>query len=192
MEGGKSRLLRWERSHSASLLPLLAGDTHLLTHDAASASCGVSVDFLFEVLFPSRVPGKPLVKAMAEVAGLVLGAIPLIFLALDKYEQCLKFGKNYRNYADTLMSIRDEVFVQQKLFLGTMETLGLHNPTYSELEDCLRNSFPESHTTVMRYIRRMATTIDQLMAKLEVDARGEVSKIELAGRILLISFRAAR
>lgn len=115
---------------------------------------------------------------MAEAAGLVLGAIPLIFLALEKYEECLKFGRNYMHYTETLMSIRDEVFVQQKLVLGTMEMLGLHNPTYLELEDCLRDNFPESHTTVMRYIGRMATTIDQLMAKLEVDTRGEVSKIE--------------
>jgi len=112
---------------------------------------------------------------MAEATGLVLGAIPLIFLALDKYQDCLEFGRSYAKYTDTLVSIRDEVSLQQLLFLDTMESMGLHNPTYMELEDCLRDRFPENQTTFMRYIRRMATTIDQLMAKLEVDTRGEVS-----------------
>lgn len=129
---------------------------------------------------------------MAEVAGLVLGAIPLILAALGKYQECLEVGKNYVKYTDTLMSIRDEVFVQQKLFLGTMETMGLHNPTYSELEDCLRDRFPESHETFMRYIRRMATTIGQLMEKLEVDTRSGVSKNKLPCRISLMSFFAVR
>jgi len=114
---------------------------------------------------------------MAEAAGLVLGAIPLIFLALDKYQECLEFGRSYARYTDTLMRIRDEVWLQQMQFHSTMETMGLYNPTYLELEDCLRERYPESHPVFMSYIRRMATTTNQLMAKLEVDTRGQVSKI---------------
>jgi hypothetical protein len=114
---------------------------------------------------------------MAEAAGLVLGAIPLVFLALDKYQDCLEFGRSYARYTDTLMSIRDEVSLQQMQFHGTMEIMGLYKPTYMELEDCLRNRFPDNHTTFMRYIRKMAATINQLMAKLEVDTYGNVSKI---------------
>ncbi|KAG9513524.1 hypothetical protein KCV07_g8720, partial [Aureobasidium melanogenum] len=112
---------------------------------------------------------------MAEAAGLVLGAIPLIFLALDKYQECLEFGRSYTKYKDTLMSIRDEVFVQQKLFHDTMETMGLHTPTYLELEEHLQIRFPENHEQFMRYIRRMAATIDLLMVKLEVDMNSNVS-----------------
>ena len=115
---------------------------------------------------------------MAEAAGLVLGAIPLIFLALDKYQEFLEFGRSYAKYKDTLMSIRDEVSLQQMLFHGTMETMGLYKPTYLQLENCLRDRFPEDHTTFMRYIRKMAAIIDQLMAKLEVDTNGKVSKNE--------------
>lgn len=74
---------------------------------------------------------------MAEAAGLVLGAIPLVFLALDKYQESLEFGRSYAKYQDTLMSIRDEVSVQQMLFHGTMETMGLYKLTYAELEECL-------------------------------------------------------
>jgi hypothetical protein len=117
---------------------------------------------------------------MAEAAGLVLGAIPLIFLALDKYIDCLEFGRSYAKYADTLMSIRDEVTLQQMLFQGTMDTMGLYKPTYAGLEDCLRDRFPENHATFMRYIRKMATIIDQLIVKLEIDSIGKVSKIQLA------------
>lgn len=112
---------------------------------------------------------------MAEAAGLVLGVIPLVFYALDKYQDCLEFGRSYKKYKDTLTSIRDEVFVQQMLFHNTMETMGLSKPNYAELEECLQNRFPENHEQFMRYIRRMAATIDLLMAKLEVDVNSNVS-----------------
>lgn len=117
---------------------------------------------------------------MAEAAGLVLGAIPLIFLALDKYQECLEFGRSYARYTETLMSIRDEVSLQQMQFHSTMEMMGLNKPTYLELDDCLRERFPKTHPIFMSYIRRMATTTDQLMAKLEVDTRDQVSRINLA------------
>jgi hypothetical protein len=120
---------------------------------------------------------------MAEAAGLVLGAIPLVFLALDKYQECLESGRSYVKYTDTLTSIRDEISLQQMLFHGTMETMGLYKPTYAELDDCLRDRFPENHTTFMRYIRRMASTINQLMDKLEVDTNSRVSRVELACQI---------
>jgi len=129
---------------------------------------------------------------MAEAAGLVLGAVPLVFLALDKYQDCLEFGRSYAKYTDTLMSIRDEISLQHMQFHGTMEMMGLHKPTYMELEDCLRSYFPENHTTFMRYIRKMAAIISQLMAKLEVDAYGTVSNIDYACRTLLMSSQALR
>lgn len=115
---------------------------------------------------------------MAEAAGLVLGVIPLVFLALDKYQECLEFGRSYAKYKDTLMSIRDEVSIQQMLFYGTMETVGLHEPTYVELEVCLQTRFPDNHKQIMAYIRRMAATVDLLIVKLEVDVDSNVSLSE--------------
>jgi hypothetical protein len=117
---------------------------------------------------------------MAEAAGLVLGAIPLIFLALDKYQECLEFGSHYKMYTETLTSIRDEVSVQQMLFEDTMETIGLHKPTYVELGNCLQDRLPENHKTLMRCIQRMDATITLLMDKLEVDTTSKVSMIESA------------
>lgn len=116
---------------------------------------------------------------MAEAAGLVLGVIPLVFYALDKYQDCLEFGRSYARYKDTLTSIRDDVSVQQMLFHGTMETMGLHKPTYAELEECLQIRFPENHMQFMRCIRKMADTIGELMAKLEIDANSKVSETAL-------------
>ncbi|KAH0030900.1 hypothetical protein KCU78_g2939, partial [Aureobasidium melanogenum] len=110
---------------------------------------------------------------MAEVAGLVLGVIPLVCYALDKYQDCLEFGRSYAKYKDTLTSIRDGVSVQQMLFHSTMETMGLSKPTYAELEECLQSRFPENHEQFMRCIRKMADTIDQLMVKLEIDANSK-------------------
>jgi hypothetical protein len=176
------------KSHSASFLLLLVGNTHLLTHtNAASASCGAPSKMLLFV-FPSPLVLRRLFTlAMAEAAGLVLGAIPLVFLALDTYQECLEFGKSYAKYDDTLMSIRDEVSVQQMLFEGTMETMGLWEPTYVDLDHCLRDRFPENHKILMRCIRKMDTTISQLMEKLEVDTNSKVGKIEFADQIPLTS-----
>jgi hypothetical protein len=120
---------------------------------------------------------------MAEAAGLVLGAIPLIFLALDEYQKCLEFGRNYAKYTDTLTSIRDGVSLQQKQFFDTLEMMDLYKPTYMELDACLRDRFPEHHETFMRCIKNMETTMNQLMAKLDIDALGKVSKNELVCRM---------
>jgi hypothetical protein len=176
------------KSHSASFLLLLVGGTHLLTHtDTASASCGAPFKMLLFVFSSSLVLRRPFTLAMAEAAGLVLGAIPLIFLALDKYQECLEFGRSYAKYSDTLMSIRDEVSIHQMLFEGTMKTMGLCKPTYAELDHCLRDRFLENHKTLMRCVQRMDATTSQLMDKLEVDTNSKVSKIEFADQISLTS-----
>jgi hypothetical protein len=133
--------------------------------DTVATHTLLSISYLLQINF----------QTMAEAAGLVLGVIPLVFYALDKYQDCLEFGRSYKKYEDTLTSIRDEVFVQQMLFHNTMETMGLSEPNYAELEECLQNRFPENHEQFMRYIKRMAATIDLLMAKLEVDVNSNVS-----------------
>jgi hypothetical protein len=159
----------------------LAGAPHLLTYaDAASASRGASFEILLYVFSAFLILRKLSTLTMAEVAGLVLGAIPLIFLALDKYQACLEFGKHYARYTDTLMSIRDEVSIQQMLFQDTMKAIGLHEPTYVELEDCLQIRFPEHHKTLVRCIKGMDSTIAELMERLEVDTTSRVSTMEVA------------
>jgi hypothetical protein len=122
---------------------------------ADAALCGASSIVLFLIIF------KLLISTMAEAAGLVLGAIPLVFLALDTYRECLEFGRSYANYADTLMTIRDEVYVQQMLFHETMGTMGLEKPTYLELDECLQERFPEKRATFLRFIAKMTAIIDQ-------------------------------
>ncbi|THX50761.1 hypothetical protein D6D06_07784 [Aureobasidium pullulans] len=113
---------------------------------------------------------------MAEIAGLVLGGIPLIFLALDKYQECLEQGRNYCKYNDMLLDIRTEVFVQQKQFYNTIELLGLYEPTYNELDQYLQVHFPEEYMQFARYIKKMDTTVKQLMEKLEIDVQDKQSQ----------------
>lgn len=82
---------------------------------------------------------------------------------------------------DTLTSIRDGVPIRKMLFHGTMETMGSYKPTFAEFEECLQCRFPEDHMQFMRYIRRMAETIDELMAKLEIDSDNKVSEVTYFG-----------
>lgn len=127
---------------------------------------------------------------MAEIAGLVLGGIPLIFLALDKYQECLEQGRNYCKYNDMLLDIRTEVFVQQKQFYNTIELLGLYEPTYNELDQYLQVHFPEEYMQFARYIKKMDTTVKQLMEKLEIDVQDKVGTVSRCRRTSLTVSKA--
>ncbi|KAG9868793.1 hypothetical protein KCU77_g103, partial [Aureobasidium melanogenum] len=146
--------------------------------------CGLRAPTLLKFLFSSSdllssslVSCFIILQTMAERAGLVLGAIPLILFALDKYQECLEFGRSYAKYKDTLMSIRDEVSIQQFLFHDTIKKMGLDKPTYAELKECLQTNFPENHMQFMGYIRKMADTTDELMDKLEVETNKQTGDI---------------
>ncbi|CAD0050459.1 unnamed protein product [Aureobasidium pullulans] len=82
---------------------------------------------------------------MAEVAGLVLGGIPLIVLAMQSYREALEWGRKYRKYDDLLLRTKDAVLIQQEQLYATFNEIGLHEPNYDELEARLQELYPGKH-----------------------------------------------
>ncbi|KAH7149896.1 hypothetical protein B0J13DRAFT_549043 [Dactylonectria estremocensis] len=109
-----------------------------------------------------------------EVAGVVLGGIPLLLYALDNYKRCLEPGKDYWRYASTLCAIRSHVFVQQEQLDVTLRNIGLVKPTRTELEQHLRELYPKSKCSeFLSIVDNMEKTVGHMMEKLDIDADGK-------------------
>ncbi|KAJ3580542.1 hypothetical protein NPX13_g21 [Xylaria arbuscula] len=109
-----------------------------------------------------------------EVAGLVLGGIPIVLYAFDNYKRCLEPGKNYWRYESTLSMIRSHVFVQQEQLDVTLRNIGLVNPTRVELELHLTKLYSTSKCVeFMAIIDNMETIVRKIMDKLDIDMKGK-------------------
>lgn len=117
---------------------------------------------------------------MAEVAGLVLGGVPLVLYAVDNYQEWFDRGRKYVRYGELLQDIKDDIFIQQEQLCLTFELLGLYEPDYKELGERLQALYPGKYTQFMRIIRRMEAAVVQLMSKLEIDAKGKVRLVRSA------------
>lgn len=110
-----------------------------------------------------------------EVAGIVLGAIPIIISAIDNYHRCLEATADAWRFESTIRLIRSHIFVQQQQLQITFRSLDLTNPTDYELEEVLRDRFPTQCDAFLDIIRRMESLLAKLMDKLDIDAQGRVS-----------------
>jgi hypothetical protein len=78
---------------------------------------------------------------MAEIAGVVLGGIPIVLLALEKYHDRVK---SYWKYEGVLSTLRNNIFVQQQQLRITLSLIGLNQPSVAELQECLKEKYPKS------------------------------------------------
>ncbi|RYC64754.1 hypothetical protein CHU98_g1442 [Xylaria longipes] len=105
-----------------------------------------------------------------EVAGLVLGALPIAILAVEKY---LKPIESYKNYSQTLKEIRRNLFVQEQQLQVTLEGIGLLKPTLPEVQQKLREVNPECSAQFIDILEHMDNMTSRLMDKLEIDSDGK-------------------
>ncbi|ETS85803.1 hypothetical protein PFICI_03828 [Pestalotiopsis fici W106-1] len=108
-----------------------------------------------------------------EVAGLVLGALPLILSAIESYDTVAQLSKNYWHYESILHDIRLQVFAQDEQLRRTLKLINLVDPTQQNLEMQLRRRFPEKHENYLDIIRQMDKIAAQMMKKMELDSRGK-------------------
>lgn len=109
---------------------------------------------------------------MAEAAGLVLGGIPLIIWALEKYAEPLEAFANYRT---SIESLRASLVLQIKQFRSTLSSLGLGTePSRQELQDCFYTKFPDTSHELIFIVQHMESLIGWLMKKLDIDFTGKV------------------
>lgn len=109
---------------------------------------------------------------MAEVAGLVLGAIPIAIWALEKYQEPYEA---YTSYHNTINTLKANLHIQKMHLDATLQGLGLRDPTPEELRDCLVRRFPERHQDLLFIIGKMDDLTAELMEGLMVDINCKVS-----------------
>ncbi|KAK7397939.1 hypothetical protein QQX98_012693 [Neonectria punicea] len=104
---------------------------------------------------------------MAEVAGLVLGGIPLAIWALEKYAEPYEEFTNYRNSIDTF---RANLTLQNWQLQATLSNIGLDNePSIKELRECFETKFPSISRELMHVVQHMDEVTARLMENLDID-----------------------
>ncbi|KAK4164376.1 hypothetical protein QBC43DRAFT_300477 [Cladorrhinum sp. PSN259] len=107
-----------------------------------------------------------------EVAGLLLGGIPIVLYAIDNYHKCLQWTDDFWRYESTLKLLRSHVFVQQQQLQITLRSIGLVDPRPYELEEYLRQRYPDKFEVLTDIISHMEKLLSKLMDKLDVDSQG--------------------
>ncbi|KAF5122308.1 hypothetical protein E5D57_012785 [Metarhizium anisopliae] len=109
---------------------------------------------------------------MAEAAGLVLGGIPLVIWALEKYAEPLS---TFRNYRKSIKTLQTNLALQNQQLKLTLSDLGLGTePSRQELQDCFCTKFPDISHHLIFIVQHMEEVIDELMKNLDIDFTGKV------------------
>ncbi|KAI0976563.1 hypothetical protein F4678DRAFT_413761 [Xylaria arbuscula] len=108
-----------------------------------------------------------------EVAGLVLGALPVALMAVESYRKGVELVGSYRDYQQTLQEIRRNIFIQEYQLQATLSGIGLVNPTFQEVQQRLREAKPDCYHQFTDILKRMDSITSRLLDKLEVDSHGK-------------------
>jgi hypothetical protein len=106
---------------------------------------------------------------MAEVAGLVLGAVPLILYAIGQYRDVREAISNVRNWRDNLKAFGIAINLQQMTLEATLRELDIEvteRIKMEHVEAALRISHPIYCDMIMSHIQTMNNTMDQLAMNL--------------------------
>ncbi|KAK2766115.1 hypothetical protein FQN54_007630 [Arachnomyces sp. PD_36] len=135
------------------------------------------LDIISEDGWRQLVRSYSVVTAM-EVAGVVFGAVPLILYALDSYKRAWEPVMDFWRWDDTIMTIRNNMFLQKQQLDTTLAILNLKDPTLDEVERALLHRFPEKCEDFMAIIREMDSLINQVAGNLYPDAQGQSSQAD--------------
>jgi hypothetical protein len=126
-----------------------------------------------------------------EVAGVVLGALPLVIAALEHYAQGINTAKRFWRYKTELRSVILQVKTEHRIYLNTLEQLltgivrtehmaGLVNNPGSDawrdtqLNDDLKERLSEAHDVYFDNVQAMRSALARMMKKLALDDDGKV------------------
>ncbi|KAI0098655.1 hypothetical protein GGR51DRAFT_537941 [Nemania sp. FL0031] len=103
---------------------------------------------------------------MAELAGLVLGALPIAIWALEKYSEPLDILHRYRT---TIQTFRAQLVIERYQLEETLSSLGLEkNASKQELQDCFQDKFPQICDELVLAIQQMNDVAMELTRSLDV------------------------
>ncbi|KAF1952833.1 hypothetical protein CC80DRAFT_596261 [Byssothecium circinans] len=110
-----------------------------------------------------------------EIAGVVLGAVPIILYTLENYQRAWGPVKGIRDWGETIETMKLQIFLQKQQLHATLGVLDLEatdNITMAEIEAALQISHPNKHTEFMEIIRQMDTLMNEMAKDLVPDAQG--------------------
>lgn len=117
-----------------------------------------------------------------EVAGVVLGAVPLILYALDNYQRAWDPVKDIWHWKETIETIRTQIFLQKQQLQTTLRVLDLEltdHTTMEEIEAALQIIHSSRWEQFIGIIRQMDNLVNGIAKDLYPDAQGPVSLILL-------------
>jgi hypothetical protein len=129
---------------------------------------------------------------MAEVAGLVLGGIPLAIWALEKYAEPFE---SFHHYHISIETFRTNLILQNRHLQTTLSNIGLGSePSIDELRECFETKFPGISRELMFIVQSMDKVTAGLMKNLDIDVNGKVYDLEATSistpEILLVVIEA--
>lgn len=104
-----------------------------------------------------------------ELAGLVLGGLPIALYALDNYDRCLQVPKDYWRYKSTIKLLRSHIFVQHEQLQITLRNIGLTDPNPFRLEEFIRQKYPDKFEAFVDIVSHMDGLLKKLLSNLDVD-----------------------
>jgi hypothetical protein len=114
-----------------------------------------------------------------ELAGIVLGAVPLIIYALDNYQSAWDPVKGFCHWGETIETIKIQIFLQKQQLHTTLGALDLEltdSTTLEEIEAALQISHPSHWKQFVAIIEQMDEILKEVAQKLFPDAQGPVSR----------------
>lgn len=112
---------------------------------------------------------------MAEIAGLVVGGIPLALWVLDKYAEPYE---TFHRYRAAIEDLQTDLNLQRHLLSRTLSNIGLSDDASDEdIRECFETKFPSISRDLMSIMERMGGATADLLKTLDVDATAKVTYI---------------
>lgn len=126
-----------------------------------------------------------------EVAGVVLGALPLVIAALEQYTQGIHTAKRYWRYKPELRSLTVQIRTEHRIYVNTLEQLLtgivrmehmselLSNPDGDtwrdvQLNNSMKERLSDAYDVYFDNVRAMSAALKKIMEELALDPDGKV------------------
>lgn len=134
-----------------------------------------------------------------EIAGVVLGAVPVIIYALESYGRATEILNDTHKWLDMIQEIQDVIEVQVEMLRVTLQSLGIEwthqsDMSITDIETALKERKPLKWDRFLRIIQRMDAMVTEMAKDLCPDAKGpvgistypEYSKTKLIRRCMIV------
>ncbi|ERS95331.1 hypothetical protein HMPREF1624_08209 [Sporothrix schenckii ATCC 58251] len=105
---------------------------------------------------------------MAEIAGLVLGGLPLVISAVEVFAEPLE---SYRNYKKQVLQFHSLLALQRQKLEATLLDIGLDTPSKDELSRYVQANAPKVADEILYIYQCIEEETNKVMRKFGIDSR---------------------